>query len=246
MTSTTPSPARRLARFLPALLLVGDAAAAWRAGLLQALSLHGFASRQAALQAAAAVHPILSVGGYVLVFTLLTAACVPAALVLTLASGALLGTLVGGAATVTGALAGALLTYAAARTALAPWLRARAERDPRLRRVMQGFGANAFGYILTLRFIPVAPFALVNIAAGLAGAPLRAFVLATLAGAMVTSFLYASLGAGLGRSLGDARSVSAALKSPALLWPLLGLALLAFLPTALRLWRARVRRPADR
>jgi uncharacterized membrane protein YdjX (TVP38/TMEM64 family) len=252
MTSPPPSPTaapgrpwRRAAlRFGPAAVLVAVALGAWWAGLPQALSLQGLADRQAALHAAAQASPVLAVGAYVLVFAVVTGAGLPVALVLTLASGALFGPVVGGGATAIAAVAGATLTYAAARSALAPWLAGCAARDPRLRRILQGFGQGAFSYVLTLRFMPVAPFALVNLACGLAAVPLRAFLLATLAAAMVTSFLYASLGAGLGRSLADERSVRAALASPALLWPIAGLAVLALLPTGWRLWRARLRRPS--
>jgi uncharacterized membrane protein YdjX (TVP38/TMEM64 family) len=115
----------------------------------------------------------------------------------------------------------------------------RAERDPRLQRVIQGFGRSAFSYILTLRFIPVVPFALVNLAAGLAAVPLRAFTLATLAGGAPTALIYAGLGSGLGASLGSEQSLHQALESPRLLLPLAGLTVLALAPTLVKRLRAR-------
>jgi uncharacterized membrane protein YdjX (TVP38/TMEM64 family) len=234
----------RLLRLLPLVLLVVVALGAWWAGLPQQISLSRLAARHAEMQAAVAAHPVAAVAAYVAGFAILTAACLPVALVMTLLSGLLFGPVIGGAATVTGAVVGSLLTYGAARTAFGPWLRQRAKKSPRLRKVMDGFGDNAFGYVLTLRFIPVAPFAGVNIAAGLAGAPLRPFLLATLLAGSVTSFIYAGLGAGLGQSLGDAHSVKAALSRPMVVWPVIGLAVLAFLPTALKLYRNKFTRPA--
>lgn len=242
--SAEPAARGTLLRLLPLVVLALGAGAAWWSGLPQQISLSRLAARHAELQALVSAHPVATVAAYVGLFAALTGACLPVALVLSLVSGLLFGPVVGGSATVVGGAAGALLTYGAARTAAGPWLRARAERSPRLRRVMEGFGDNAFAYILTLRFIPVAPFAGVNIAAGLVAAPVKPFVLATLIAGCVTSFLYASLGAGLGQSLGDAATVKAALERPALLWPLVGLAVLAILPVAAKRLRGRVRRRA--
>ncbi|RAK52489.1 TVP38/TMEM64 family protein [Phenylobacterium deserti] len=224
-------------RFVLAGLLLLVAFGAWRMGLLEQISPARLESLQARVDAA----PVLAVFIYVVVFALLTGACLPVALMMTLSGGVLFGAAVGGAATVVGATAAAVLTYLAARTALAPSLLARAKRDPRMRKVMNGFGENAFSYILTMRLIPLFPFSLVNIAAGLAAAPIRAYAGATAVGAVPTSFIYASLGSGLGRSVNSEHAVAAALHSPAVLGSLTALALLSLAPLVVS--RLRRRRP---
>src|SRR6202008_4696160 len=129
--------------------------------------------------------------------------------------------------------------YAAARSAFAPLLLGRARHDPRLQSVIQGFGRSAFTYILTLRLIPVVPFALVNIASGLAAVPVRSYALATLAGGVPTALIYAGLGAGLGDAIGSEAALHAALHSPRLLGPVAALALLSLAPMLVKRLRRR-------
>jgi len=213
---------------------------AWRAGLPHALSPAALGHSQDALRAAVGARPLLTLLLYVAAYAVLTAACLPVALVLSLMGGLIFGAWLGAAAVLAGATGGAMLTYAATRSAFAPALVARAERDPRLQRIIAGFGRGAFSYVLTLRLLPFFPFALVNIAAGLAAVPVRAYALATLAGGLPTAFIYASLGAGLGVSLGSDRSLAQALRAPEVIGPLAGLTLLSLAPM---LWR-RLRRRA--
>lgn len=112
--------------------------------------------------------------------------------------------------------------------------------SPRIKAFEDGFRKDAFAYLLTLRLIPITPFWLVNLAAGLLGAPARAFVVATLIGILPASMIYAGLGAGLdgmfdrGEPLGPHL-----LLAPRIVLPLVGLALLSILPIAHHWWRAR-------
>lgn len=245
-TRTPDAPQRRALtqRFAPLAALLAVALCAYWAGLPQMLSPAAIGRQQIALHAAVAGHPALSLAVFVVGYAVLIGACLPVALMLSLVGGLVFGPWLGAGAVLVGATSGAVITYVATRSAFAPLLLSRAERDPRLQRVIQGFGASAFSYILTLRFIPVVPFAVVNVAAGLAAAPLRAFVLATLAGGAPTALIYAGLGAGLGASLGSEQSLHAALQSPRLLLPLGGLCVLACTPTLVnRLRRNRSDRP---
>jgi uncharacterized membrane protein YdjX (TVP38/TMEM64 family) len=227
-------------RFAPLAALVAVALLAYWSGLPQKLSPAALGREQTQLRALVLEHPALTLGGFVLGYAILTGACLPVALMLSLVGGLIFGTWLGGAAVLVGATGGAMLTYAAARSAFAPMLLGRAGRDPRLQKLIEGFGRSAFTYILTLRLIPVFPFALVNVAAGLAAAPMRAFTLATLAGGLPTALIYAGLGAGLGGAIGSEASLKAALHSPQLLAPLGGLALLSLAPLLVkRLRRAR-------
>jgi uncharacterized membrane protein YdjX (TVP38/TMEM64 family) len=99
---------------------------------------------------------------------------------------------------------------------------------------MQGFGRDAFSYILTLRLLPFFPFALVNVGSGLANVPARTYALATLAGGVPTAFIYASLGAGLGASIGSKHVLAQAASSPGVVAPLVTLSLLSLAPPLLK------------
>jgi uncharacterized membrane protein YdjX (TVP38/TMEM64 family) len=220
-------------------LLIAVAVAAQLSGVLDMLTPAALGREQAALRTAVTVAPAAALALYVLVYIVLTGACLPVAMMLSLAGGAIFGVAMAASAVVIGATGGAMLTYAAARSAFAPLLRARAERDQRLHSLLKGFERDAFTYILTLRFLPMAPFALVNVASGLAAVPLRSYALATLVGALPTSVIYTSLGAGLGASLAQRSSLRQALHSPELLAPLAALAVLAAAPLAVRRLRRR-------
>src|SRR3546814_18057293 len=71
---------RLLRRALPAVLLLAIAVAAYFSGLLNLVSLDGFARHRVELREAAAATPLLAVGAYIAVFAVLTAACLPVAL----------------------------------------------------------------------------------------------------------------------------------------------------------------------
>jgi uncharacterized membrane protein YdjX (TVP38/TMEM64 family) len=240
---TQPAPPRRrgLSRYLPLAGLAAIALAAWLIDLPRALAPHQLARHAAELRAAAAAAPALTLSAYVLGYAVLTGACLPVALMLSLLGGLAYGRWTGGVAVLLGATGGAMLTYAATRSAFAHLLVARAGRDPRLAKIVEGFERNAFSYILTLRLVPFFPFALVNLAAGLVRAPFGAFAAATLLGGAPSAFIFASLGAGLGEALTSDESLATALRAPAVVAPLAALAVLSLLPTILR----RIRRPAE-
>jgi uncharacterized membrane protein YdjX (TVP38/TMEM64 family) len=229
----------RLVRYLPLAVLAAVGAVAWWTGVLHALAPAELGRHTAQLAQAANTQPILALGGFILAYAALTGACLPVALVLSLLSGLLFGRWLGAVGVLLGGTGGALITYAATRSAFAHALVARAERDPRLQRIVAGFGRRAFGVVLTMRLIPMFPFALVNVGSGLAAVPAAAFAAATLLGGIPTSFIYASLGAGLGQALASEQSLVAAVRSPEVVGPLAALALLSLAPAAVRRLRRR-------
>ena len=174
-------------------------------------------------------------------YVLAVAFSIPGALILTLSGGFLFGTLVGGSATVTGATIGALAVFVAARTAFGDVLRRRA--GGAVAKIEEGVRENAFSYVLTLRLLPIFPFWLVNIAAGLVDIPLRTYALATFLGVIPGTFIYSALGAGLG-SIFDRNEAPdlSIIFEPQILLPLIGLALLSLLPVVFR--RLRRKKPA--
>ena len=210
--------------------LIAVALGAYVTGLLHMLAPATLGREQVTLREAAAMAPVAALTLFVLTYAILTGACLPVALVLSLTGGAIFGARTAAGAVLLGATGGALLTYAAARSAFAPLMRARAERDARLRGLLEGFERHTFTYVLMLRLTPMAPFALVNVASGLAAVPVRTYAIATLLGAVPSALIYTGLGAALGASLASRRSLQEALHSPGVILPLAGLAALSLLP----------------
>jgi uncharacterized membrane protein YdjX (TVP38/TMEM64 family) len=109
-----------------------------------------------------------------------------------------------------------------------------------MRRMEEGFRADALSYLLVLRLIPIFPFWLVNIVPAFLGVPLRTYVLGTLIGIIPGSFVYASVGNGLGAVFDAGQTPDLGIVfEPAILLPIVGLAVLALLPVAYRKSKAR-------
>jgi uncharacterized membrane protein YdjX (TVP38/TMEM64 family) len=163
---------------------------------------------------------------------------VPGGAVLTIAGGFLFGSILGTVLVVIAATLGATLVFLIARSALGDPLRARA--GPFLQRMEAGFQENAFNYLLVLRLIPLFPFWIVNLVPAFLGVPLRTYVLGTLIGIVPGSFVFASVGAGLGSVLDSGQEFSpSSVLTPQIVIALVGLAVLALLPVAYRKWRRR-------
>lgn len=227
-------------RFGPLAILVLVVAATFASGAWRLLSLETLKAHQAALHAFVAEHLILSLLGFIGVYALVAAASLPGALVLTLTGGLLFGMWLGSAATVVGATLGAVLLYGVIHTSLGIMVREKAEASGgRLKAIMDGIHDNAFGYILTLRLTPIAPFWLVNVAAALADAPLKAYALATFIGIIPATVIYSGIGSGIGKVLahGDTPKLNVVLQ-PFVFGPLAGLALLALATTLYQRRRA--------
>ena len=93
-----------------------------------------------------------------------------------------------------------------------------------------------------MRLIPIFPFFLVNLVPAFLGVALPTYVTATFFGIMPGTFVYASVGAGLGAvfDAGGEPDLGIVFSAPVLL-PLIGLAVLALAPVAYRrfqAWRA--------
>lgn len=171
---------------------------------------------------------------YIMVYAALVALSVPGAAILTIAGGFLFGAWIGGLCAVIGATLGATAIFLAARGGLGG-LAQRAGRF--VGKLEAGFRADAFNYLLVLRLVPIFPFWLVNLVPALVGVRLPTYVLATFLGIVPATFIYASLGNGLG-SLVEEPDLAIIFK-PSLLVPIVGLALLALVPVGYRHWLSK-------
>jgi len=133
--------------------------------------------------------------GFIGVYVLQTALSLPGAAVLSLAAGAVFGTLPATLYVNVGATAGAVLAFLLSRTLLRGWVVRRFGR--RMEAIDRGLRESGLSYLLFLRLVPVFPFFLINLAAGLTGLPLRTYVLGTMLGILPGSFVYCNAGASL-------------------------------------------------
>lgn len=196
------------------------------------------ARHQVRLQTLASAHPLAAPALFILSYVVLVGLSVPEGALLTIIGGLLFGTRLATVCAVIGSTLGAVTLLLILRVSLAPTLQARA--GPLLARIRPGLERDGFSYLLTIRLIPVVPFWLVNLAAGLIGMRLVPYAAATFLGIIPSTFVFAAVGSGLGEVLAaGGRPDFGVMFQPHVLAPILGLALLALLPVAVGWWRRR-------
>lgn len=220
-------------RLVPILLLVAAFVAAWQFGWADQLSWADLSRHAAMLHRLVAEWPILAASTYILAYAVAVALSVPEGAALTVFGGVLFGTTMGGLLAIIGATCGAVALFLIVRNLLADAVAARAGKL--IARIRPGLERDGFNYLLAIRLVPVVPFWLVNLAPALVGMRLGPYALATLIGIVPSTFVFASIGAGLAAVLasGGQPDLSEVLSLRVLL-PLAALALLVLLPVILR------------
>lgn len=142
-----------------------------------------------------AAHQLIMVAGFMAIYILTTALSLPGAAILSLAAGAIFGSIMGTLYANIAATIGATLAFLITRYLL---------RDAVLNKFgnkLEGMNreleSRGFSYLLFLRLVPVFPFFLINLAAGLTHLPLRTFFLATMIGIIPGGFVFVNAGASL-------------------------------------------------
>jgi uncharacterized membrane protein YdjX (TVP38/TMEM64 family) len=180
------------------------------------------ANRQALLEFYAR-HRVATVAGFMAVYIVQTALSLPGAAVLSLAAGAIfgaaMGTLYANIAATTGACLAFLVTRYLLRDAVA------ARFGTRLEGLNRELEQRGLSYLLFLRLVPIFPFFLINLAAGLTRLPLATFLVGTMLGIIPGGFVYCNAGA----SLATITSLSA-IASPRVLGSFALLGLFALVP----------------
>ena len=234
------SPGARLLRLFP-LLLVGVAVViVYATGLWKDLSLDELKAQRQVLKGFVHLHPVESVLLYMGCYCVIVALSIPGALIMTLTGGFLFGTWEGGAAAAVGVASGATVMFLVAHTALGGFLRRWVDADGFIAKVEAGVRRHAFLYIFSLRLMPALPIWMVNIAAAFVNTPVWTYGGATLLGILPSTFIYASVGAGLdGVFAAGGTPTLGSLFRLQVLAPLFGLGALAVLPVAYQMWRGR-------
>jgi uncharacterized membrane protein YdjX (TVP38/TMEM64 family) len=237
---TTAGRPFRLRRLLPVLLVAAAAALAFALGVQDHVSIEALREHRSALNAFVAGHGVAAAVGFTVVYALATLLSLPVGAVLTIAGGFLFGVAFGTLYVVVGATVGATAIFLVARSALGEPLRAKAGAF--MQRMEAGFRANAFSYMLVLRFIPLFPFFVVNLAPAFLGVPLRTYVAGTFIGIVPGTVVFALAGAGLGSVFdGDGAFTLESVLTPQILAGLVGLSLLSLLPVAYKWLKTRRR-----
>ncbi len=179
------------------LALVGTAVIAlfFSFDLQRFLTLAALKANRQTLQDYYAAHKLVMVAGFMVIYIVQTALSLPGAAILSLAAGAIFGSIMGTVYANIAATIGATLAFLVTRYLL---------RDT----VMNTFGSKlegmnreletqGFNYLLFLRLVPVFPFFLINLAAGLTRLPLRTFFIGTMLGIIPGGFVYVNAGASL-------------------------------------------------
>jgi uncharacterized membrane protein YdjX (TVP38/TMEM64 family) len=227
-----------LARLWPLAVLALALGAVFALDLDLYLTFDALREHREALTAFVADNMVLAALTFVVVYTIAIALSVPGGAVLTIAGGFMFGSIFGTVLVVIAATLGATLVFLIAKTALGDPLRAKA--GPFLKRMEAGFQEDALNYLLVLRLIPLFPFWIVNLVPAFLGVPLRTYVLATVVGIIPGSFVFASVGAGIGSVLDSGQEFSpASVLTPQIVIALVGLAVLALLPVAYRKLKGR-------
>jgi uncharacterized membrane protein YdjX (TVP38/TMEM64 family) len=147
---------------------------------------------------------------FILVYIAVVALSIPGATILSLSGGFFFGPWLGTLYINLGANLGAFLIFLIARQILGNKIQEQyAEQLERFNRDMKANGSN---YLLSLRLIPVFPFFLINLLAGVSAVRPRTFLWTTSLGILPGSFVYAWLGhAGASLSPGETRFPTEAL-----------------------------------
>jgi uncharacterized membrane protein YdjX (TVP38/TMEM64 family) len=187
------------------------------------LTLESLKANRQALLDFYATHTLTMVAGFMAVYIIQTALSLPGAAILSLAAGAIFGSIMGTVYAVIAASVGATLAFLVTRYLLRDFVLARFGN--RLEGMNRELEQRGFNYLLFLRLVPVFPFFLINLAAGLTRLPLRTFVIGTLLGIIPGGFVFVNAGA----SLATITSLSG-IASPRVLGSFALLGLFALLP----------------
>lgn len=159
------------------------------------LTLSALKANRLALLDYYAAHKLIMVAGFMTVYIVQTALSLPGAAILSLAAGAIFGSIMGTVYANIAATLGATLAFLVTRYLL---------RDVVLNKFgnkLEGMNREleqrGFSYLLFLRLVPLFPFFLINLAAGLTRLPLRTFFFGTMFGIIPGGFVYVNAGASL-------------------------------------------------
>lgn len=142
-----------------------------------------------------AAHTLITVAGFMALYIIQAALSLPGAAILSLAAGAIFGSIMGTVYANIAATIGATLAFLVTRYLLRDTVLNKF--GSRLEGMNRELEERGFSYLLFLRLVPLFPFFLINLAAGLTRLPLRTFFFGTMLGIIPGGFVYVNAGASL-------------------------------------------------
>ena len=225
-------------RLIPVAVLVVGLVLFFALDLGRFLSFEALRQNRATLLGWVETYGIIAALIYMLIYAVAIAFSLPGGAVLTITGGFLFGSLWGTLCVVIAATTGATALFLIAKTSFGDALRAKA--GPALQKMQEGFQEGALSYLLVLRLVPIFPFFLVNLVPAFLGVTLRVYVLGTFIGIIPGTFVFATVGAGLGSVFDQGGSFSAAgILTPQIITALVGLAVLALIPVVYKKIKGR-------
>lgn len=207
------------------------------------LSFDMLAAHHEALAGFVAGHAGAAALVFILAYVAIVAFSLPGATIATLTGGFLFGLIPGVLYNIAGATVGAVLIFLAARMGLGERLAARIDASQgAVHRLKQGIDDNQWSVLFLMRLVPVVPFFVANVVPALLNVPLNRFLVTTALGIVPGAVVYTAVGAGLGEVIAAGeRPDLGVIFEPHILWPLLGLCVLAALPMLVKLFRREAR-----
>ena len=160
--------------------------------LNQLLTLDGLKGSMAQFDQYKAQSPFLVIGGFFLLYILVTALSLPGAAILTLAAGALFGLAQGLLVASFASSIGATLAFLVSRYLLRDTIKKRFPE--RLAAIDTGVEKEGAFYLFTLRLVPVFPFFLINLLMGLTAIKSWTFYWVSQIGMLAGTFVFVNAG----------------------------------------------------
>lgn len=220
-------------KLVAVMLIIIGAFIFWYFNISQYLTLTALQQESAYLKDLVDQYSFLSALVFVLAYAIVIACGLPAAAPFTILGGFLFGVFVGFLYALIGATLGSVVYFLLIRYALTNMVRA--SYVAQLNRFNERVKKYGYSYLLTLHWLSVVPYFVINTLAALADVPLLTFVWTTLFGSSPLLFVYAFAG----RELNVISSVRDILR-PDVIILLVLLALLALLPMVIRKFRKTI------
>ena len=175
---------------------------------------------------------------YIFVYSTVVVFSVPVASLLTIVGGYVFGMFLGASIAFTGALIGVSILFALIKGGLKLNLEERLRSNQILGKLSAEIYENQFRYLLFIRFFPIFPFWVVNLAPAILGVKFRVFFVTTLIGIIPGTFIIAGIGEEL-RIVDEPSTelVYELISNPKLLFFFLTLSLISIFPSLLRVLR---------
>lgn len=229
-----------LIRRLP-LIIIAVVAVLGAIFLRDYLTFDALSENREALLAFRDANYLLTVLAFIGAYIVIVAFSLPGATIATLTGGFLFATFPGALFNVTGATIGATVIFLAARWGFGEKLAARLDGSEGIvKKIKDGIDENQWSMLFLIRLVPAVPFFMANLIPAFLEVPVRRFVISTFLGIIPGAVVYTSVGAGLGEVFARGETPNLGIIfEPFVLFPILGLCLLAALPMILKAVRGK-------